>query len=137
MQSWEGETVDFTYGLRARGPVEEWLTVVEVDMVKTLRNLLSTCFSDFDEDPKTRAEWTRVHCSQLVHLVSNIVWCNSTEEALNNLNQNSEALEDCINHLIDQLDELVVLIRSNLSFIERSRLVALVTQEVHSRDILT
>ena len=40
MQSWEGETVDLSAGLRARGPVEEWLTIVEVDMVKTLKRLL-------------------------------------------------------------------------------------------------
>ena len=77
--------VDLTPGLRARGPVEEWLTGVEVDMVKTLRNLLGVCFQDYDEDPKIRAEWTRGHCSQLVHLVSNIMWCNSTEEALTTL----------------------------------------------------
>jgi len=40
MISAEGERVQMTKNLRARGPVEEWLSNVEADMMKSLRREL-------------------------------------------------------------------------------------------------
>ena len=59
-----------------------------------------------------------------------------TEHALNNLEDDPFAVEDFSESLKEQLIEFVELIRGQLTSIQRKTLVALITQDVHARDII-
>ena len=63
MESAEGEKVGLSPNLRARGPVEEWLSSVETDMVKTLKRELKSAYNDYEEEAHRRAAWTKEHAS--------------------------------------------------------------------------
>ena len=64
------------------------------------------------------------------------MWCFNTEEALNNRDDPIGSLSEWYDVNLLQLDELIQLIRSDLDEIERRRIVALVTNDVHNRDII-
>lgn len=55
MVSAEGEKVQLSRNLKARGSVEEWLGLVEADMVKSLKREMKLGFDSY-EDP-SRVEW--------------------------------------------------------------------------------
>lgn len=66
-----------------------------------------------------------------------IIWADSTEMALHDLlDDNPFAMEDHYAVMKAQLLELTELIRGDLSAIQRMSLVALITQDVHCRDIV-
>ena len=58
------------------------------------------------------------------------------EEALNNDTDVNDALNECYIHTKNQLQELIKMIRGTLEDVERRRIVALITQDVHNRDIV-
>jgi len=72
-----------------------------------------------------------------VAIVDQITWTESTEMALNDLlDDNPFAMEDHFEIMKQQLSQLTELIRGKLTSIQRKTLVALITQDVHSRDIV-
>ena len=72
--------------------------------------------------------------SQVVLVVDCIMWTNITQGYLDNLDDND--IGEWYNTNVNQLNELVELIRSDLTALERKTLVALITQDVHYRDII-
>lgn len=65
-----------------------------------------------------------------------ITWTESTELAINELQYDINAVEEHYIVLKQQLSDLTQLIRGNLTRIKRKMLVALITQDVHGRDIV-
>jgi hypothetical protein len=63
-------------------------------MIKSLKRELKTGYQEFEDDPGRRADWTRMHPSQIVGAVSLIMWCYNTEEALNNRDDPAGALAE-------------------------------------------
>lgn len=76
-----------------------------------------------------------MHHAQVVGAVSQVMWCRTTELALKNISITSSGLKDWHKRLVMDLAELTALIRSDLTPLQRSAIVALVTTDVHSRDI--
>lgn len=72
--------------------------------------------------------------SQVVLVVDCIMWTTITEGYLDNPNDND--ISEWYGTNVNQLNELVELIRTDLSSLERKTLVALITQDVHYRDIV-
>jgi dynein heavy chain len=87
---------------------------------------------------RSRPEWTLKHPAQLVVITSQIYWSSMIEDALKVGDSTSvevalvESLEICIN----QLEALSVLVRGELKSLERKILCALITIDVHARDIV-
>ena len=133
MFSAEDEKVQLSRNLRARGDVEEWLNVLENDMVKSLKREMKEGFNTYDEG--NRPEWVISSIAQVVSCVCNIMWTSNTEEALTSENS-IEAMADWYESILSQLEDLTQLVRTDLSSIERRSVVALVTQDVHNRDIV-
>lgn len=50
-------------GLKARGNVEQWLTLVEESMVTSLRKITKAAITDYETKP--RHEWATCHPSQV------------------------------------------------------------------------
>jgi dynein heavy chain len=63
MVSPEGESVELSKGLKARGNVEDWLGKVEESMFNSLRKLVKGAIADYER--KEREQWVLDHCSQV------------------------------------------------------------------------
>ena len=74
----------------------------------------SKYYSDSSEQ-NDRKSWVLNHLSQAVAIVDQIIWTDSTEMALNEVEENPFAMEDHFGIMREQLAELTELIRGNLS----------------------
>jgi len=78
----------------------------------------------------------RQHAAQVVATVAQIMWSRESEEALRDPSNPLQKVSDWYDKNVDQLKDLTALVRSNLTKIERATIVALVTTDVHARDII-
>jgi dynein heavy chain len=134
MHSPENERVDFVKPLKARGNVEDWLTDVDKSMRVSLNKLMRE--GVFDYVRRHRKEWVKVHAGQVIASVAQIQWCAATEAALRDPNDPVSAVSKWYDVNVAQLSDLTALVRSNLTKLERCVIVALVTTDVHARDII-
>jgi dynein heavy chain len=132
MISSEGERVPLGVNLKARGSVEVWLGLLEADMVKTLRRRLKAATVAYDDMDRT--EWVLDMRGQMVMTGSQIHWCRQCESAISAPNSN-ERLSLLVERQVKQLTDLTAMVRGQLSKTDRKKLVALVTTDVHARDI--
>lgn len=113
--------------------MEDWLTDVEKGMRESLRQLMKQGVEDYAE--QDRKDWVVQHRAQVVATVSLIEWSRGTEVALRDA-EPLEAMRRWLDLNVFQLSQLTELVRGKLSKIERKTIVALVTTDVHARDIL-
>jgi len=133
MFSSEKERVSLGKNLKARGNVEEWLTAVEKKMKESLHSHMKAGLIDYDAKP--RDEWIAYHPGQIVATVAQMTWARDTEAALRNENPIAAMLEWSKNYKKELL-KLIIKIRSDLTSLVRKVIVALVTTDVHARDII-
>lgn len=134
MFSSEKEKVGLGKNLKARGNVEEWLLAVEKRMKDTLQDLMKKGLLDYDTRP--RKEWIgNNHPGQIVATVAQMTWARGTERALRSSDAIG-AMQEWSAEYKRELQELIILIRSDLSKLVRYIIVALVTTDVHARDII-
>ena len=135
MVSPEKERVAFGgKGLKARGNVEVWLCTVEEAMVKSLHALTKVALADYQD--KSRRDWMKQHASQVVLTVSQIMWCSDVTAALTSENP-VQALKDFERKCMAQLAEAASVSRESIPKLFRQVLGALITIDVHARDIIT
>ena len=130
MLSPEGERVGLGKNLKARGNVEDWLTNVEQNMRSALFKALKEGVRAYYET--NRSDWVRNHIGQVVATGAQIAWCAQTEVAIK-----ENKLQKWLEENIGTLNDLVKMVRSTLSKRERKIIVALVTTDVHARDIVS
>ncbi|XP_069845209.1 dynein axonemal heavy chain 6 isoform X1 [Dipodomys merriami] len=137
MLSPEGERVSLGKGLKARGNVEEWLGKVEEAMFSSLRRLCKAAMADYQGKPRT--EWViSGHASQVILTISQIMWCRDLTESLQTEEKSHlEALEVFEKVNFERLNALAALVRGSLPKIHRNIITALITIDVHARDIVT
>ncbi|XP_037589527.1 dynein heavy chain 6, axonemal [Cebus imitator] len=137
MLSPEGERVSLGKGLKARGNVEEWLGKVEEAMFTSLRRLCKAAIAD--HQGKLRTDWVIAgHPSQVILTVSQIMWCRDLTECLETEDNNHlAALEDFEKVNFERLNALATIVRGSLPKLHRNILTALITIDVHARDIVT
>lgn len=137
MISGEGELIKFRTSLQVRGNVEVWLDLLQKAMIEALKNEIKQGLVNFVSSVyKTRNEWVLNHYGQVVSTVSQITWCASVEEAILDNESNSGAIAQCYDLNLDQLTKLTDLVRGNITSLQRKVVVALITQDVHARDIV-
>nr|KAF6446457.1 dynein axonemal heavy chain 6 [Rousettus aegyptiacus] len=136
MLSPEGERVSLGKGLKARGNVEEWLGKVEEAMFTSLRRLCKAAIADYQGKPRT--EWVIAgHPSQVILTISQIMWCRDLTECLEEDGNHLEALEAFEKVNFERLNALAALVRGSLPKLHRNIITALITIDVHARDIVT
>ncbi|XP_004691642.1 PREDICTED: dynein heavy chain 6, axonemal [Condylura cristata] len=136
MLSPEGERVSLGKGLKARGNVEEWLGKVEEAMFTSLRRLCKAAIADYQGKPRTT--WViSGHPSQVILTISQIMWCRDLTECLERDSDQLEALEDFEKVNFERLNALAALVRGSLPKLHRNIITALITIDVHARDIVT
>ena len=132
MYSVEGEYVEWPEALKIKGNVEHWLTEVEECMRAALRFRLRECTEDYKV--KARTTWVIDWAAQLVLAVAQYNWSIEVEDALQTKG-NAGLKEYYEGKMLRQLDGLVDLVRGKLSKLSSLTLGALITIEVHARDV--
>lgn len=82
---------------------------------------------------EAREDWVQQWPGQVVLCVSQIYWTSEVHEALK---QKTQGLKDYVTKLNGQIANVVKLVRGNLSQMTRITLGALVTIDVHARDVV-
>ncbi|XP_015148872.2 dynein axonemal heavy chain 12 isoform X4 [Gallus gallus] len=134
MYSSEGERVEFISTIstsEARGAVEKWLIQVEDIMLKSIHNVIAKSRMAYLETE--RKSWVLEWPGQVVLCVSQMFWTSEVHEVLCS---QPEGLKDYYDTLQLQLNDIVELVRGKLSKQTRTTLGALVTIDVHARDVL-
>eukprot|EP01035_Chromulina_nebulosa_P017367 gene17367-22915_t len=88
-----------------------------------------------DYDAKSRDEWIFLHPGQVVATVAQMTWARGTESSLR-AKDSTKRMIAWFNECKNELQKLIVKIRGSLSKLHRSIIVALVTTDVHARDII-
>ncbi|XP_075260085.1 dynein axonemal heavy chain 6-like isoform X4 [Convolutriloba macropyga] len=136
MISPEGEKVSLGKGLKARGNVEDWLGKVEDAMFANLRKITKQAIQEYHQKA-TKADWIKSFPSQVVLTVSMIYWSGEVTESLENDTNVLKAVADYEQKCFQNLNYLASLVRGKLTPLVRNILCALITLDVHCRDIVT
>nr|XP_060483981.1 dynein axonemal heavy chain 12 [Panthera onca] len=134
MYSSEGERVELIALIStsaARGAVEKWLIQVEDLMLRSIHDVIAAARLAYPES--ARRDWVLEWPGQVVLCVSQMFWTSETQEVISG---GTEALKKYYQELQNQLNDIVALVRGKLSKQTRTTLGALVTIDVHARDVV-
>ncbi|XP_015987103.2 dynein heavy chain 12, axonemal isoform X12 [Rousettus aegyptiacus] len=134
MYSSEGERVELIALIStsaARGAVEKWLIQVEDLMLRSIHDVIAASRLAYPES--ARRDWVREWPGQVVLCVSQMFWTSETQEVISG---GTEGLRKYYKELQNQLNDIVELVRGKLSKQTRTTLGALVTIDVHARDVV-
>lgn len=135
MQSSEGEMVEFRSPAKAEGVVEKWLSSVQDEMRKTLRQTLKEAV--FYYAKKDRLEWLYEFLGMSVVTASQIWWTWEVEDAFQRVSQGEKtAVKSLASKLTTQLIDLVNEVRRDLSSNDRKKVNTMIIIDVHARDIV-
>uniref|UniRef100_A0A7N8YMF0 Dynein, axonemal, heavy chain 6 n=1 Tax=Mastacembelus armatus TaxID=205130 RepID=A0A7N8YMF0_9TELE len=129
MVSPEGEKVGLTKGLKAQGNVEDWLCKVEEAMFFSLQRLSKAAIVDYQV--KSREEWVVAGHPSQTKTNPNVCLCKCFY------------LFTCKFRIfmwlciLQRLNSLAALVRGQLPTLHRNIITALITIDVHARDIVT
>ncbi|GLI62391.1 hypothetical protein VaNZ11_005010 [Volvox africanus] len=129
MNSREKEKVPFDKTMMPQGNVEIWLGEVERRMRSSVRQQVMLSMAAYTKTE--RKQWVREWPAMVVLAVSAIFWSRQVEEAIKG-GAVVSYLEQCTADLMD----LTALVRGRLSSQERLTLGALITIDVHARDVV-
>ncbi|KAF5218447.1 dynein heavy chain [Trypanosoma cruzi] len=133
--SMEGERVELiNKSIKARGPVEVWIGMLEREMFATLRKHANTCLSDY-EAVSDRTNWMFQHPVQLVLIMEQLLWTRGVEEALGKPHSD-RLMSKFREENYKKLEELAGLTAQKLSKLQRILLSTLITIDVHGRDLV-
>ncbi|KAK2919405.1 hypothetical protein Q8A73_003776 [Channa argus] len=136
MVSPEGEKVGLTKGLKAQGNVEDWLCKVEEAMFSSLHRFSKAAIADYQM--KSREEWVVAgHPAQVVLTISQMMWCRDMDACLEGDHDHFAALQKFEVTNFHRLNALAGLVRGQLPTLHRNIITALITIDVHARDIVT
>ena len=129
MNSGEGERIPFDKSMYPKGNVENWLGEVEERMKASVR--MQTEVSIFDYAEKERTQWVRDWPAMVVLSGSAIHWSQGVEKGIK-----ESALKEFQEKSLAELYDMTALVRGKLSKLERMTLGALITIDVHARDVV-
>uniref|UniRef100_A0ABD2WRH4 Dynein heavy chain 1, axonemal n=1 Tax=Trichogramma kaykai TaxID=54128 RepID=A0ABD2WRH4_9HYME len=128
MYSAEGEEVALQARIYPDGGVEHWLGKVEEAMRNTVRYKISQAVKNVEKLP--RKKWVFLWPGQVSLCVGQMSWTAHVEKAIGDRN-----LAGYFKTMMQQLDDLRNLVREQRTDIERMMLEAIITIEVHARDV--
>ena len=140
-----GELVPLTEAVKAEGPVETWLLNFEKGMRNTLYDLCKSAYTKYpstEHDSIFRKDWLWSYPAQVVIAIDQVLWTFNTSEALMEIEgsdereANPEAMAAFLSYSLRQIDAMVELVRAPLDKQQRMCLGALLTIDVHARDVI-
>ncbi|XP_030279356.1 dynein heavy chain 12, axonemal [Sparus aurata] len=134
MFSGEGERVQLIQHIstsEAKGAVEKWLVQVEDLMIRSVRDVVARSRLAYAET--ARSQWVKEWPGQVVLCTSQIFWTLEVHEAIS---AGPDGLKNYYQQLQNQLNDIVEMVRGKLAKQTRTTLGALVTIDVHARDVV-
>ncbi|GFN96617.1 dynein heavy chain 6, axonemal-like [Plakobranchus ocellatus] len=131
----EGERVDLGKGLKARGNVEDWLGKVEEAMFASIRRLIKKNIKDFETSDLVT--WVMVNASQIVLTICQMMWTRDVSNILKDNRTAVRNMRDFEQRSYLELSTLAAVVRGEIPKLARSTLCALITINVHARDMIT
>merc|ERR1719440_1682165 len=116
------------------GNVEKWLLELEEIVFDTLRERCHASNQAYAATP--RCDWCQEWPGQVVLLTDMYYWTSETQQALKETGPGKNAIADHAKHLHAQLIDIVALVRGELTKNARVAIGAMVTLDVHSRDVV-
>jgi len=129
MYSGEGEQVVWDEKVYPEGNVEFWLTDVERMMRMSVNTQMKHSVADYAVND--RSAWVLSWPGQIILGVDQIYWTKETEQAISD-GKLKEYHQQCHQQLLD----VTKLVRTELTGLQRVSLGALVTMDVHGRDVI-
>nr|XP_019958870.1 PREDICTED: dynein heavy chain 2, axonemal [Paralichthys olivaceus] len=138
MFSSDGEFIEFIQPVQLNKPVEVWLCDVEKVMRITLKDSLNDCLVALKRTTKQRDKWVRDWPGQMLITASQIQWTTDVTKSLITCKERADrsSLKSLKKKQVSMLQGYSEIIRGNLSKELRLKIVALVTVEVHARDVI-
>ncbi|XP_054656624.1 dynein axonemal heavy chain 2 [Dunckerocampus dactyliophorus] len=138
MFSSDGEMIEFIKAVPLDKPVEIWLCDIEKAMRSTLKNSLHDCLVALKKMKSQRDKWSKDWPGQMLITASQIQWTTDVTQALITCKEldDKSGLKTMMKKQVSLLRRYSEMIRSNLSKVLRLKIVALVTVEVHARDVI-
>uniref|UniRef100_A0A182QLA9 Dynein heavy chain 6, axonemal n=1 Tax=Anopheles farauti TaxID=69004 RepID=A0A182QLA9_9DIPT len=134
MISPEGERLTFGVGLKARGAVEDWLSKVEEAMFLAVKRYMRHGYRVYGL--KDRSFWMQEHPNQVVLTISQQQWAADVHAILDGEHNVDKGMEEYHDKLTKNLTVLAVIARTKISKLVRKVLCALITIDVHARDMI-
>ena len=139
MFSADGEFVPFSRAVTLSGAVENWLNLVEDEMRNSLRAQMS--MSKVAHKKTKRDKWIKDWPGQIVIAISQLGWTADTFKAITGGKKKEKVsakkgLKSMKRKQISFLKKLTEAVRVVKDKVQKKKLVALITIEVHSRDVL-
>ena len=130
MFSGEKEEIKFVSNVdpKEKG-VEFWMGEVEQMMYDSIRNVLKISVEEYVKTP--RKDWVLEHCGQCVLNGSQVHWTKEVEDAIQ-----AGTLAKYLDKLEDQLQDCVQLVRKKLTKLQSITMGALITIDVHAKDVI-
>jgi dynein heavy chain, axonemal len=141
-----GEYVPLSDSVKAEGPVEVWLKTFEKAMRQTLYDRSKQAYLSY---PKTeqesifRKDWLWSAPAQVVIAIDQVIWTMNVTFSLiqmegldEKIPLNPRAMDQFLHFSLRQIDAMVDLVRAPLDKQQRTLLGALLTIDVHARDVI-
>ncbi|KAL0235194.1 hypothetical protein GEMRC1_001776 [Eukaryota sp. GEM-RC1] len=138
MWSLENEYLRFTAPPLADGPVELWLGEVERAMQISLQKYLKDSLISLKPNALKREKWIQTWLGQLIIGAGQLLWTSDVTRALQELDNggNPNSLKILRKRQIMLLNRMTAMVRGDLTPLNREKLIALITIEVHARDVI-
>lgn len=136
----DGEYVALIDPCKAEGPVESWLLNFELGMRTSLYINSKRAVEGYpvgEEGEINRKEWLWSWPAQVVISIDQVKWTFNADKALRTLESGSDmtAMQHFLDFSLKQIDAMVDLVRSQLTRHQRTLICALLTIDVHARDV--
>lgn len=165
MISCEGEVMEFKNPVFAEGRVEEWMNNVLAEMRKSNQYITKKAIYDYGKVRRPRyrscylmfsfdcllpsfsyflmhklpfrCEWMLDYQGMVVLASTQVWWTAEVENVFDKIKKgNKKAMREYLEQMNNQLDELVVMVRQNLTNNDRKKFNTVLIIDVHTRDII-
>ncbi len=135
----DGEEVGLHENFTMEGEVENYLNRLTVAMQQSLRKILSDAIEKAAswEIETPRHEWLFNYPAQLCITGTQIYWSDETQLALEEYESGQEdAIKQYLQLCNNRLSALIQLVLGELTSADRTKIISLITMDVHSRDVV-
>ena len=136
MNSSEKEKVTFSNPVAtAPKSVEFWMCDLEFMMRQSLLDWTIKARESYSED--TREDWFFQFPAASISTIDQVEWTGNGESAIKTITDgsNPKGLTDFLDFSVAQIDKMVLVIRKDLTNIQRSVMANLIVIDVHARDV--
>eukprot|EP01041_Mallomonas_annulata_P000971 gene971-1882_t len=132
MMSPEGETVPFVKPVDPKNKnIEVWMVEVLDAMIASVRDNMLKSIIDYSSCSRT--DWMQKWAAQCILNGSQFHWTKEAEECIRE--KGNDGVWEYYNKLVQQLADMVILIRGRISKQARTTVGALAVIDVHARDV--